>query len=152
MKKKKLIKANIDKIITLFLIFIFSFLFYQTAQFPVAPRRFPLVILLLLIILSIFQLFFSGKSDYEITQKRIKSSILKNRRMFLLAFFSLIYIFFLIKHLGFYSSTFVFLFFTIRNLGGQTKISFITALVTAVILYLFFRLWLRVYMPMGILI
>jgi len=141
-------KANI--IISIFLIIISIFLYYQTITWERDPATLPRLMLGVIIFLSILLIFRSitiNPKTNNVIKKMSKQSFL---RIFIATCITLLYVT-SINLLGLYLSTLFFLIIILLYIGERNKLVIIVVPVLFLLfLYLIFDLFLHVDIPLGI--
>lgn len=141
-------KANI--IISIFLIIISIFLYYQTITWEKDPATLPRLMLGVIIFLSILLIIRS------ITKNPKKNNIIKKMskqsffRIFIVTCITFLYVT-SINLLGLYLSTLIFLIIVLLYVGEKNKLVIIgVPILFSIFIYLIFGLFLHVDIPQGI--
>jgi len=136
-------------IISIFLIIISFFLYYQTITLEDDPATLPRLMLIVIIFLSILMIIKDKikKSNNNDVKKMSRQSFL---RIFIVTCIIFLYVN-SINLLGFYISTLIFLIIVLRYIGEKNKlVIFGVPILFLIFLYLTFSLFLHVDIPLGI--
>jgi hypothetical protein len=150
---------HLDLISGVVLLVVGAAVFLKSLSYPIGTFRtpgaglFPLIASILLLVLSAILTLqaFLSKKDKELAPTPFFPEKGALRRI-LLGFAGLVGYRYLLPVVGFAPATGIFILFLIKFLGGYGwKVSIFSALVTAVIAYYLFQVWLKIPMPLPIL-
>ncbi len=150
---------NLDRISGIFLLVLGTAIFWNSLTLPIGTFRtpggglFPLIASIILIGLSAILTLqaFLSKKEKRVATTPFSPEKDAPRRIFL-GFAGLVGYRYLLPVVGFSPSTGIFILFLIKFLGGYGwKASIFSALVTAVVSYYLFQVWLKIPMPLPIL-
>jgi len=150
---KKNMNIHYDVYLSLLFIILSLFLYTRTSSMITGAGLFPKILLSSLFVLSIITLYLGIKKSFIITKEQQKEILSFNKiRLSLISLVIVIIYAVLVKYLGFYTSTiiFIFIFMKFCNINKILNI-LLLAVGIDLFIYFLFEVQLKIFMPKGIL-